>query len=78
MASTFLTRLTIGPTLVDAHAVIRLHRGRISGRSLLLLVLAALMVVGVLAAVTPAGRLYLALLGSWWEHGVAWLRDRLR
>ncbi|HVQ89989.1 MAG TPA: putative cytokinetic ring protein SteA [Mycobacteriales bacterium] len=78
MASTFLTRLTVGPTLVDAQAVIRLHRSRISGRALLLLAVAALVVVGVLAAVTPAGRLYLAVLSGWWEHTVGWARDRFR
>jgi uncharacterized membrane-anchored protein len=78
MASTFLTRLTVGPTLVDAQAVIRLHRTRISGRALLLLVFAALVVIGVLAAVSPAGRLYLTALGSWWDAAAGWLRERLR
>jgi uncharacterized membrane-anchored protein len=78
MASTFLTRLTVGPTLVDAQAVISLHRSRISGRALLLLVLAALVVIGVLAAVSPVGRLYLAVLGGWWDTATSWLRDRLR
>jgi uncharacterized membrane-anchored protein len=74
MASTFLTRLTIGPTLVDAQAVIRLHRSRISGRALLLLVFAAALVLGVLAALTPTGQLYLAVLGGWWQHAVDWAR----
>ena len=77
MASTFLTRLTVGPTLVDAQAVIRLHRSRISGRALLLLVLAALVVVGVLVAVSPSGRLYLAVLGGWWDTVTGWLREQL-
>jgi uncharacterized membrane-anchored protein len=74
MASTFLTRLTVGPTLVDAQAVIRLHRSRISGRALLLLVLAAALVLGALAALTPSGQLYLAVLGGWWEDFVDWVR----
>jgi uncharacterized membrane-anchored protein len=78
MASTFLTRLTVGPTLVDAQAVIRLHRSRITGRALLLLVAAALVVVGVLAAVSPTGRLYLAVLGGWWDAATGWLRAQLR
>jgi uncharacterized membrane-anchored protein len=77
MASTFLTRLTVGPTLVDAQAVARLHRSRISGRALLLLVLAALMVIGVLAALSPTGRMYLAGLGGWWDAAAGWLRERL-
>jgi uncharacterized membrane-anchored protein len=78
MASTFLTRLTLGPALVDAQAVIRLHRGRITGRALLLLVFAALTVIAVVAAVTPTGRLYLAVLGGWWDDATGWLRGRLR
>lgn len=77
MASTFLTRLTIGPTLVDAQAVIRLHQTRITGRALLLLVLAAAAVLGVLATVSPTGRLYLAAVGDWWQTAAGWLRERL-
>jgi uncharacterized membrane-anchored protein len=78
MASTFLTRLTLGPTLVDARAVIQLHRSRISGRALLLLVLAALVVLGALAAVSPAARANVAVLGDWWHAGVSAVRGWLR
>jgi uncharacterized membrane-anchored protein len=74
MASTFLTRLTLGPALVDAAAVLRLHRPRITARSLLLLAFAALLVVAVLAVVTPAGRAYLTVLGGWWDAAA----DRVR
>lgn len=41
MASTFLVRLKVGSRLVDARGVSQLYRGRLSGRWLLLLALAA-------------------------------------
>jgi uncharacterized membrane-anchored protein len=77
MASTFLTRLTLGPALVDAAAVLRLHRPRITARSLLLLAFAALLVVAVLAVVTPAGRAYLTVLGGWWDTAAGRVRGWL-
>ena len=78
MASTFLTRLTLGPTLVEAQAVIRLHRSRISAAALLLLVLGALVTVGAVAVLSPAGRTYLAVLANWWADLVSWLRGAPR
>ena len=42
MASTFLTRLRLGPVLVDAKGVSRLYEGRIRRRDMLLLVASAL------------------------------------
>jgi uncharacterized membrane-anchored protein len=41
MASTFLTRLRLGPTLVDAKGVSRLYQGRVRRRDMVLLVVAA-------------------------------------
>ena len=42
MASTMLTRMKVGPILVDAKGVSRLYGGRVRKRDLLLLVAAAL------------------------------------
>ena len=56
MASTFLTRLRVGPILVDAKGVSRLYRSRIRRRDLLMLVLAALVVMGVVVALSPTLR----------------------
>jgi uncharacterized membrane-anchored protein len=42
MASTFLTRLRLGPMLVDAKGVSRLYQGRVRPRDMVLLVVAAL------------------------------------
>ena len=52
MASTFLTRLRLGPVLVDAKGVSRLYEGRVRRLDIVLLVSAALvamLVVGILA-----------------------------
>ncbi|NLZ38830.1 MAG: hypothetical protein GX893_04400 [Firmicutes bacterium] len=49
MASTFLVRLKVGNRLVDARGVSQLYRSQISGRSVLLLALAAAIPVLVLA-----------------------------
>lgn len=73
MASTFLTRLRLGGKLVDAKGVSRLHRSRISGPALLLLVLAALLAIAAALAVSTAGKTYLDLLADKWDSFVFWL-----
>ncbi|HEX6756383.1 MAG TPA: putative cytokinetic ring protein SteA [Mycobacteriales bacterium] len=77
MASTFLTRLRVGGKLVDAKGVARLHRSRISGWSLFVLVLAALVAAGAVLSVSTDGRTYLALLAGWWDGAVSWVRGLL-
>jgi uncharacterized membrane-anchored protein len=61
MASAVLTRIRVGDKIVDAKGVSRLYQTRISGRSLILLAVAALVPVAALAW-TPTGRLYLGYL----------------
>jgi uncharacterized membrane-anchored protein len=51
MASTFLTRLRLGPVLVDAKGVHRLYEGRVRRRDVLVLVLAALLTIVVIGLV---------------------------
>ncbi|MDQ4096126.1 MAG: putative cytokinetic ring protein SteA [Actinomycetota bacterium] len=62
MASTFLTRLRVGPILVDAKGVSRLYRTRIKRRDLMMLIAAALIVMAVVVAVSPPFRLLMELL----------------
>jgi uncharacterized membrane-anchored protein len=62
MASTFLTRLRVGPILVDAKGVSRLYKTRIRRRDLLMLVGAALIVMMVVFAVSAPFRLFMELL----------------
>ena len=51
MASTFLTRLRLGPVLVDAKGVNRLYEGRVRRLDLVLLIAAALVAIIVVAIV---------------------------
>jgi uncharacterized membrane-anchored protein len=74
-ASTFLTRLRVGGKLVDAKAAARLHHSRISGFSLLMVVLAALVAVGVVLALSTDGRAWTAMVVGWWDGAVAEARS---
>lgn len=56
MASTFLVRLKVGNRLVDARGVSQLYRSRVSGRSLILITLAASIPVLALAIANPTIR----------------------
>jgi uncharacterized membrane-anchored protein len=56
MASTFLTRLRVGPKLIDAKGVAELYQPRIRAWQLVLLVLAGLIALLVAVGVTPLGR----------------------
>ena len=58
MASTFLTRLKVGPILIDAKGVNKLYQPRLERRWIVILVLAALSVLMILMAVTPVYRVF--------------------
>jgi uncharacterized membrane-anchored protein len=73
-ASTFLVRLKLGGTLVDAKAASRLHRSRISAWALLLLILVTLVAVGVILALAADGRTWTALVAGWWDDAYAWAK----
>ncbi len=59
MASTFLTRLRLGPNLVDAKGVSRLYEGRVRRRDIFLLLGAALAVILVMVAVSESLRVFI-------------------
>lgn len=59
MSSTFLTRLRLGPMLIDAKGVSQLYKGRVRRRDILLLVLAALVVIAAVAIVSDSLQLLL-------------------
>jgi uncharacterized membrane-anchored protein len=61
MASTFLTRLRVGPVLVDAKGVSRLYRGGIRRRDLLLLILVTLLTIVVAVWISEPLRLQIEL-----------------
>jgi uncharacterized membrane-anchored protein len=60
LASTFLTRLRVGPKLVDAKSVQQLYAGRVRLWHLGLVLLAGLVALGVAIAATPVG-------AEWWD-----------
>ena len=62
MASTFLTRLRVGPILVDAKGLSRLYRTRIRRRDLMMFIVAALFVMAVVVVVSEPFRLMVQLL----------------
>ena len=60
MASSFLTRLRVGPRLVDARAVTSLYQSRVKTWQLVLLALVGLLAVAGAVAATPVGQ-------QWWQ-----------
>jgi uncharacterized membrane-anchored protein len=77
MASTFLTRLRLGPVLVDAKGVNRLYESRVRRRDILLLVASALCVVGVMAVASDSFRVFLhgfqLVFSEFWQTVRGWL-----
>jgi uncharacterized membrane-anchored protein len=67
LASTYLTRLKVGPRLVDARAVPQLYSGVVHPRHLALLLLAGLVALAAAIGTTPVGQ-------DWAQH----LLDRLQ
>jgi uncharacterized membrane-anchored protein len=59
MSSTFLTRLRLGPVLVDAKGVSRLYEGRVRRRDIAILVAAALLAMIVVSVVSEPIHVFL-------------------
>lgn len=68
LASTFLTRLRVGPKLVDAKSVPQLYAGRVRIWHLLVVLLAGIVALLVAMASTPVGQ-------EWWADVKTWLDD---
>jgi uncharacterized membrane-anchored protein len=68
LAGTFLTRLRVGPKLVDARSVPSLYSGRVKAWHLLAVLLAAVVALLVALAGTPVGQ-------EWWDTVQGWLAD---
>jgi uncharacterized membrane-anchored protein len=68
MASSFLTRATVGSRVADAKAVSQLYRTRVRGWLVFLAVLIALIAVGAAIATTPVGQ-------DWWDQLTGWVGD---
>jgi uncharacterized membrane-anchored protein len=72
-ASTFLTRLRVGGTLVEPKGVSQLYQSRISSWALLPLVLAALFTILVTLKFSPPGPVIFGYLGAKWDAFTYWL-----
>lgn len=70
MSSTFLTRLRIGPMLIDAKGVSQLYRGRVRRRDIVMLVAAALVVILAVALVSES--LQVVLRSLWLDVRDLW------
>lgn len=73
--STFLTRLKLGPVLVDGKAVAALYRHRVSLGSVLLLLAAAVVALVVVLLVSGVGPDYADLAVDRWRDLTAWIRS---
>ncbi len=71
MASTFLTRLRLGPVLVDAKGVNDLYRGRIRRRDLLLLVGSAVAAMVAMVSASDSLQVFLDGFRLYWDRGWA-------
>lgn len=74
LASTFLTRLRVGPRLVDAKSVPALYAGRVRLWQLLLVLLVGLLAVAAAVAATPQGALWLDDLGAALHPALDWIQ----
>jgi len=76
MASTFLTRLRLGPMLVDAKGVSRLYRGRVRRRDMLLLVISAVAAMLAMVYASHSLRVFLdgfrLMLDDTWSRVRSW------
>ncbi|HEX6521654.1 MAG TPA: putative cytokinetic ring protein SteA [Streptosporangiaceae bacterium] len=73
MASTFITHLRVGGKLVNARGVHQLYQSRISGWSLLGMVLAAVAAILVAVASSPVGPILATYFEATWHSFTYWL-----
>ncbi len=74
MASTFLTRLRVGPKLVDAKGVSRIYQSHVKGWQLVLLVVSGLLALVVALTTTDVGQALGGVLLARWDSVVYWIR----
>ncbi|HYP43653.1 MAG TPA: putative cytokinetic ring protein SteA [Propionibacteriaceae bacterium] len=74
MASTFLTRLRVGPKLVDAKGVSRIYRSQIKGWHLLLLVLSGLLALTLAMAFTDLGSALVSIVAARLRDLAYWIK----
>jgi uncharacterized membrane-anchored protein len=76
--STFLTRLRLGARVVDAQAVVSLHRYRVSLSAVVALVLVAVLVVVATLVISGVAPVYAEMLDDAWRAMSSWGREILK
>jgi uncharacterized membrane-anchored protein len=74
LASTFLTRLRVGPKLVDAKGVPQLYAGRVRLWHLALVLLAGVVALGVAIGATPVGEEWWSSIGGALSDVLDWIQ----
>ncbi|MDX6298613.1 MAG: hypothetical protein QOI51_2470 [Nocardioidaceae bacterium] len=77
MASSFLTRATVGSRVADAKAVSQLYHNRIRGWLVFLLVLVAIALVAAAVGTTPVGQDWWTQIHGWLFDGYDWARGQV-
>lgn len=72
--STFLTRLKVGPKLVDAKAVSTLYRSRVSGAAIAFVIMAALIAVIAAVMLSNVGGEVVDWVVAQWDRLMEWAR----
>jgi uncharacterized membrane-anchored protein len=62
MASTFLVRLRVGPTLVDAKGISQLYQTRLKAWHLVMMVIAAMLVIAIVIILSEPVRQFISVL----------------
>jgi len=75
MASTFLTRLRVGPKLVDAKGVSRIYRSQVKGWHLALLVLSGMVALVTALAMTDVGAAVGSVLVARVRDLLYWIKE---
>jgi uncharacterized membrane-anchored protein len=73
-ASTFLIRMRVANKIVEAPAVARLYKARISWWVVMLLVVAAVAAIVAALLVSDVSGTYSDLIGQWWNDAVTWVK----
>lgn len=77
LASTFLTRLRVGPKLVDAKSVPQLYSGRVRLWHLLVVLLAGVVALLVALAGTEVGQEWWQAVKTWFDPATDWFQGLL-
>jgi uncharacterized membrane-anchored protein len=68
--------MRVGNKIVQASALKKLYRARVSWWAVLALVLAAAVAITVALVISDAAGTYGELLQQWWQSVVTWIRGR--